>query len=734
MHRRTRELAILLHRWLSLILAPIFALILLSGAVLAMRPVVHDLGGPLPRIDAAALARTLERIDPGNEARRVEVKGGVTLVLRPAPGGAPEAAFDLATGAPAPMPGFEPFRFAQQLHEGLLLGAGAVVTAAAIAMALIVLAGLLLPRARSRRTLLGWHGTIGWWLLPLVAIAPITGALVGLGIAGPTRPPLPRPEAPVTIPQALATAPAAGIDLAPLENIRRMPDGTVMAVTRGGKARRYFLVATSTAAEMPGAPGVVRRIHEGTWGGAFSGTLNLLAALGLLGLLGTGLLSFVRRLRTSRRRGGDVEADLLVAFASQTGTAAHLADATAAALRAGGGRVATASLATLGPEELQRARRTLLIVSTTGDGEVPDQAERFLGRLAPGALTGASFALLALGDRRYGEANFAAGGRTVRAALLAAGATEVAPLAFADGDPAEAWRTWLDETSAVLHLRAAEVEAPAGDTPVELTLVKKRQLNDPSDPVTNEVWELTFESPAPLDFRPGDLLMVQPEPGEPERPYSIGSTAGRRIRLTVALTEKRAADGSVRLGKASGLLCRGLRQGDSLRAALRRHPAFHPPEDPARPMLLVAAGCGIAPFPGFLAEREEARAAGRRIGPAWLVFGNRRAASDFILRDELEGWLRSGVLTRLDTAFSRDEGGAYAQERLRERAAEVVDLLARQDGVLYVCGRASTLGKGVEAALLEILVEQELAADRAGAERLVARWEAEGRIRRDLFD
>ncbi|MBK5927658.1 flavodoxin domain-containing protein, partial [Rhodobaculum claviforme] len=351
--------------------------------------------------------------------------------------------------------------------------------------------------------------------------------------------------------------------------------------------------------------------------------------------------------------------------------------------------------------------------------------------LAGADLGGVRFGLLALGDSGYRR--FCAGGLTLRAALLAAGAEEVAPVVRVDGDPATPWAGWLADMAARLDLNAATTaEAPEADRPVQLTLRARGQLNDPADPATHEVWALDLCPEAPLRWQPGDLLLVRPAEGGPARPYSIGSSPleGRdALALTVSLVVHDGPEGR-RFGQVSHLLCRGLAVGDRLEGRLRRHPAFHLPDDPDRPVVMVATGCGIAPFPGFAAHK----AAGGYRGPMWLFFGTQKRAGDYFHGDRLEGWHRDGVLERLDTAFNLDpQGGGFVQDRMLARGAELVDWLMRGDAVLYACGRRRTVGEGVRSALRVILVAHG-ALGPAEADAQLHAWEAEGRLRFDLTD
>ncbi|MDR3535262.1 MAG: flavodoxin domain-containing protein [Acetobacteraceae bacterium] len=721
------------HRYLGLVLAPFFLVTILSGGILALEPIL-GVGEMQPQagVDIAALTAALPRLDPAGTARMlVMLPDGATAIAR-YQGGNPPVRFAIASGEAAPnLQQADIFDLVRGLHENLWVGLGVVVQFEAWAMVFLILVGPLLAWPRLRNTTLGWHIAIGWMLLPLVLFPPATEAVRTLGLGSPG----PAASAPPSVPPlALADAlqrAAPAVDLTQLATVRGLRNGNVLLTTGKGWTERSWLVSrdASRPAEVP--PNWPRLLHDGIWAAPWSGWVSLFAAWGLLGLLTTGSLSYWRRWQTARRRSGDAGADLLVAFASQTGTAARYAEATAAALRQGNARVATASLATLQPEDFKRYRHVLVVASTTGDGGMPDQGRAFLQAMPATKLTGVTFALLALGDRRY--ARFCGGGETLRTALIAAGADELTPMVRADGDPADAWKSWLADLAGPLRVQSGALVGPQGDAAVHLTLVARTRLDDPGQGDLHEVCSLVFAGEGPMEYRPGDLLLVSPGAGLPERCYSIGSAAvddGRRLMLTVALNTWTSPDGQPQFGAASGLLCRTLPIGARFAARIRRHPGFHPPDDPDRPIIMVATGCGIAPFVGFLAERA---ARGSR-GGAWLIFGNRHRAGDFYYADQLQAWQRAGVLQRLDTAFSRDpDDGTHVQDRLEQQSALVWDWLTRRNAVLYACGRLATLGPAIEITLMRIAMSQGGLSDAAAA-TLLARWGQEDRIKRDLFD
>ncbi len=720
------------HRWAALTLAPVFLLILLSGAILAFKPML-DSGPAAPPapVSLATVAAALDAIDPAHQAAAVNLAAdGRSIALKGSP--TVTGTFDLATRTPIAGGGdFDLFAFALNLHKNLLVGAGIVVEIATYVMVALLAVGLLLGLPKLRNTLMGWHGGLGWLALPLAALAPVTGLLMTLHIGTGALPRIEPSAQPIAMARAIEAA-SEQADLTGFIAARRFRQGSVLLTAANANGPlRYLVSGTGQVVPLTEGPRLVKQLHEGTWAGPWSGALNFLAALTLMGLMVTGLYSWLRRWRQARRRSGDRDASTLVAFASQTGAAARLAEATAQALRGAGEAVVCASLAALDPRELTGFRNNLLIVSTTGDGDVPDPARPFLARLGATELRGARFSLLALGDSRY--PSFCGGGRKVRDALLERGASEMLEWRRADGEPTAIWRDWLDAAANRLGVRLGAVAAPEIDRPVTLTLVERERLDDPAQGATRETWRIVFEvADAAPDFRPGDLLLVSPAEGAAPRCYSIGASAltgGRRIDLTVGLHTWEDAEGGQRLGLASGYLCRQLQPGATIVARLRRHPGFNPPDDATRPLILVATGAGIAPFPGFLAER--ARQA--NAGPVWLLFGNRFRAGDFFYRDALEQWRRAGVLSRLDTAFSRDaDDGRHVQDRLIENGEELLRWLVERRGVLYTCGRASTVGAAVEQTLRAII---ERHGGRYGlqADETLARWQADGALRVDVF-
>jgi len=146
------------------------------------------------------------------------------------------------------------------------------------------------------------------------------------------------------------------------------------------------------------------------------------------------------------------------------------------------------------------------------------------------------------------------------------------------------------------------------------------------------------------------------------------------------------------------------------------------------PVIMIGPGTGIAPFRAFLEERE---ARGDK-GDNWLVFGDQRAASDYLYKDQFEGMEKSGLLTKLQTAFSRDQATKiYVQDRLREASDELFAWLER-GAHFYVCGDASRMAKDVEQVLLESIAKGINGSPEQAAEYL-KKMKADQRYQRDVY-
>jgi sulfite reductase (NADPH) flavoprotein alpha-component len=214
------------------------------------------------------------------------------------------------------------------------------------------------------------------------------------------------------------------------------------------------------------------------------------------------------------------------------------------------------------------------------------------------------------------------------------------------------------------------------------------------------------------------------------RLYSISSSARAhpgRVHLTVNVVRYESLSRG-RKGVCSTFLSERVALGEPAPVFVHKNKNFRPPPNGDTPMIMVGPGTGIAPFRAFLEERRITGSRGRN----WLFFGDQKAETDFLYRNELEAMLRDSTLTRLDTAFSRDQADKiYVQHRMREHARELYSWLEAK-AHFYVCGDASRMARDVDAALHEV-VQQQRACTADHAAEYVSRLKAEKRYQRDVY-
>jgi len=189
------------------------------------------------------------------------------------------------------------------------------------------------------------------------------------------------------------------------------------------------------------------------------------------------------------------------------------------------------------------------------------------------------------------------------------------------------------------------------------------------------------------------------------RLYSIASSQSEveeEVHLTVGTLTFKNAQGETRSGAASSFLAQRLQEDQEVKIFIEDNHNFRLPADPGTAVIMVGPGTGIAPFRAFMQERDASDA----LGNNWLFFGEQTFSEDFLYQSEWQAHLKSGLLTKLDLAFSRDQSEKiYVQDRLKENAAEVYQWL-EAGAHFYVCGDANRMAKDVQQALLDIICEQ----------------------------
>jgi sulfite reductase (NADPH) flavoprotein alpha-component len=214
------------------------------------------------------------------------------------------------------------------------------------------------------------------------------------------------------------------------------------------------------------------------------------------------------------------------------------------------------------------------------------------------------------------------------------------------------------------------------------------------------------------------------------RLYSISSSIAanpEEVHLTIGAV-RYTAHGRERKGVCSVLCAERLGEGDTLPVFIQPNKHFNLPESGDKDIIMVGPGTGIAPFRSFIQERAVNEVTGR----SWLFFGDQHSASDFLYQNELENYQKDGVLTRLDTAFSRDTAQkVYVQDKMLENSKELFDWL-ENGAYFYICGDKERMAKDVHNTLIRV-IEKEGLMTLEDAEAYLNDMKEQGRYQRDVY-
>jgi sulfite reductase (NADPH) flavoprotein alpha-component len=215
------------------------------------------------------------------------------------------------------------------------------------------------------------------------------------------------------------------------------------------------------------------------------------------------------------------------------------------------------------------------------------------------------------------------------------------------------------------------------------------------------------------------------------RLYSIASAQSEveeEVHLTVGVVRYPQEDGTVRSGGASSYLADRLAEDAEVRVFVEHNDNFRLPANPDTPVIMVGPGTGIAPFRAFMQEREAQGAEGKN----WLFFGNPHFTQDFLYQVEWQRYVKSGLLSKISLAFSRDQANKiYVQDRLREAGLELYQWL-EAGAHFYVCGDANHMAKDVQEALLDVIAEHGHKS-REEAEEYLSELRRAKRYQRDVY-
>lgn len=399
------------------------------------------------------------------------------------------------------------------------------------------------------------------------------------------------------------------------------------------------------------------------------------------------------------------DAVILIAYASQTGNAARIARQTAQQLNASGKNTQLITLNQLNVEQLTCIKQLLIIASTYGEGEAPDNGNRFVARtlesLSPTALSSLEYLVLGLGDSSY--LHFCGFAQQLHNALHHCGAHAMADMISVDKLDESALRHWqyyLGQISGNSYF--SDWSKPAYE---EWRLIARECINpaSPGAPAyhlqlqpTNGVVLTQPQSGAAL-WCAGDIVEIGPRNSSdlPHREYSIASVPSEGS-LDLLVRQVRAPGGELGLG--SGWLTAQTELNSIIHLRVRSNPHFHSP--PAQvPLILIGNGTGIAGLRSHLANPARAR------GKHWLFFGERSHFADDFFSADIQHWLETGLLTRVNKVFSRDAASGetrYVQDLLPYHAEAIREWVAA-GAAIYVCGSLQGMAQAVDEALVAIL-------------------------------
>jgi sulfite reductase (NADPH) flavoprotein alpha-component len=545
--------------------------------------------------------------------------------------------------------------------------------------------------------------------------------------------------------------------------------------------------------------------------------------------------------------GQTISKEVTILYGSQTGNAQGLAENAGKILEGRGFQVTVSSMSDFKPNNLKKVQNLLIVVSTHGEGDPPDNALSFYeflhSRRAP-KLDDLRFSVLSLGDSSYEF--FCQTGKEFDQRLEELGGTRLYPRVDCDLDYDEPAAEWLEGVFGGLNEARGESAAPALATvpqagkpaysrtnPFKAEVLENINLNGRGSNKETRHLELSLEGSG-LTFEPGDSLGIYPEndpalvdmlleelkwdpeenvtvnkqgdvrplrealishfeitvltkplleqsaqlsnnedlrellsPGNeekvkaylegrdlldlvrdfgpwdvsaqefisilrkiPARLYSIASSLSANpdeVHLTIGAV-RYDAHGRERKGVCSILCAERLQPGDTLPVYIQHNPNFKLPKNPDTPIIMVGPGTGVAPFRSFMQEREETGAKGK----SWLFFGDQHFVTDFLYQTEWQKWLKDGVLTKMDVAFSRDtDEKVYVQHRMLEHSKELFEWL-QEGATVYICGDEKNMAHDVHNTLIEI-IEKEGGMSREKAEDYLAGMQQQKRYQRDVY-
>lgn len=698
----------------------------LTGAILATSPILDALRSETQELNGVSVADALTRIMKVNPALELEklkvLPSGIIEIAGYLDGGKVKHWADINSGELLTVPEKSPFyEWVRDLHRAFMLGESgrklAFVTA--LAMLLICISGtfLLLRRmggwqrffapttGRASNKIHAWMARIV--LLPLMVtvvsgfyLSTTTMGLVSSGTETSVRYPESLEELSPVAPYLLS-----GLIELPLSNVSEIvfpiPEDwfDVFAVKTHSSYVFFDQFAGEKLAEQSFSItqkifNIFTLLHTAE-GAALWGVIAGISVLSVPVFAVTGFLIWLKRVsrktvRSKHQITNDL-AEIVIVVGSENNATWGFAIALRDALLRHKFLVHLCAMDDLGAS-YKKAKQLLVLTSTYGDGDAPQNARKFEKRLQGLPLNQLpKFAVLGFGDKAFPK--FCKYAYTAQSSLTRTHRMPLLPLFEVNKQSAQAFKQWTQMLGSALGIELAVEYNPMRAKTQRLVLQDKKVFGQDLQQPT-AVLRFEAERTVEKGFRSNTEIVPDHEAGDFAAIYPPNSDVARRYSLASC---KREQCVEICVARQAGGVCstylNTLSIGDTIEVAIEPNAHFKAPTKKQQPIVMIGAGTGIAPFAGMIRNN-------MRHQHIDLFWGNRHPKSDFLYEHDIKDWLSDNRLKNFYPAFSRTEKPAYVQDIMRDRTHYLSDLV-RQGATIMVCG-SHAMAEGVRAELENI--------------------------------
>lgn len=384
---------------------------------------------------------------------------------------------------------------------------------------------------------------------------------------------------------------------------------------------------------------------------------------------------------------------------------------------------------------LAKEDNLILISSTHGDGEIPDSGKDFYEKIKQQkSLNNLNFLGIGLGDSSYPL--FCEAIKKFSKALTNKGANLLTAEILLDLDFEDNFELIKQQITANFSSKVTEPSVEIISNKTEITGIVGANINLNDLASTKQTHHIEIICDHKINYQPGDSVAILLDNKELEidskikitpRQYSICSAPeihDNEIHLCVSLVKYLDDKKVEKFGLFSRYLT-NLKEGDKIKFKITPNRNFRLPKDQNANIIMAGAGTGIAPFRSFLHQRSSNNANSK----SWLFFGARNFQTDFLYQLELQEFLASKNLSKIDLAFSRDqEQKIYIQHLIKNNSKELFSWL-QEGAYFYLCGDKKHMAKDVEQALLEVIKENSTQNPQQYLDKLIK----EGRYLKDVY-